>query len=111
MPFAVPTEYEKRRKYAQKILGVRIPRSGDKTKGGWVLGAAQVHVEDGSDESIRTAVGRAYCLGDQDLQIFCNSPWKKEVKGKVILAQIQLVPPTGRGSGISAPGELFDRSQ
>ena len=67
MPFAAPTEYEKRRTYAQAKLSVRIPRSGDKTKGGWALGVAQVHLEDSSDESIRAAVGRAYCLGDQDL--------------------------------------------
>ena len=67
MPFAAPTEYEKRRTYAQATLSVRIPRSGDKTKGGWALGVAQAHLEDSSDESIRAAVGRAYCLGDQEI--------------------------------------------
>ena len=32
-------------------------------------------LEDGPEESIRAAVGRAYCLGDQDLQDFCKVPW------------------------------------
>ena len=110
MPFAAPTEYEKRRKYAQAKLGVRIPRSGDKTKEGWALPLAQVHLEDGSDESIRAAVGRAYCLGDQDLQNFCSRPWITDVKQKILLAQMQLVPPTVSFSGISTPPELLDQS-
>ena len=111
MPFAAPTEYEKRRTYAQAKLSVRIPRSGDKTKGGWALGVAQVHLEDSSDESIRAAVGRAYCLGDQDLQHFCSRPWIQDVKPKILLAQMQLVPPAMSISGISTPPGLMDWSQ
>ena len=111
MPFAAPTEYEKRRTYAQATLGVRIPRSGDKTKEGSALGVAQVHLEDGSEESIRAAVGRAYCLGDQDLQHFCNVPWTTDVKRKVLLAQLQLIPPAISFSGISAPPGLIDQSE
>lgn len=111
IPFAAPTEYEKRRKYAQAKLGVRIPRSGDKMKGGWRLGLLQVHLEDDSDESIRAAVGRAYCLGDQDLQNFCGRPWIKDVKQKILLAQIQLVPPAFNVSAISTPPGMMDQSQ
>ena len=111
IPFAAPTEYEKRRTYAQAILGVSIPRSGDKTKGGWALGTIQVHLEDGSDESIRGAVGRAYCLGDQDLQNFCSRPWIKDVKQRILLAQLQLSPPGISLSAISAPPDLMDQSQ
>jgi hypothetical protein len=111
MPFAAPTEYEKRRTYAQAKLSVRIPRSGDKTKGGWALGVAQVDLEDSSDESIRAAVGRAYCLGDQDLQNFCSRPWIQDVKLKILLAQMQLVPPAMIFSAISTPPELMDWSQ
>ena len=111
MPFAVPTEYEKRRKYAQTTLGVKIPRSGDKMKGGWKLGSAHVHLEDDSDESIRIAVGRAYCLGDDNLQRFCNHQWVKDVKQKVLLARNKLHPGTVTGSTISfAPG-LMDAPQ
>ena len=110
MPFAVPTEYEKRRKYAQAKLGVRIPRTGDRTKEGWALGSAQVHLEDISDESIRAAVGRAYCLGDQTLQSFCSRPWIQDVKPKILLAQMQLVPPALSFSAISTPPGLMDLS-
>ena len=110
MPFAASTEYEKRRKYAQATLGVRIARSGDKMKGGWKLGVAQMHLEDDSDESIRAAVGRAYCLGDQDLQNFCSRPWIMDVKQKILLAQIRLVPPTMNLLAISTPPELMDLS-
>ena len=92
-------------------LSVRIPRSGDKTKGGWALGVAQVDLEDSSDESIRAAVGRAYCLGDQDLQNFCSQPWVQDVKPKILLAQMQLVPPAMIFSTISTPPELMDWSQ
>ena len=111
IPFASPTEYEKRRKYAQAKLGVRIPRSGDKMKGGWRLGLLQVHLEDDSDASIRAAVGRAYCLGDQDLQNFCSRPWIRDVKQKILLAQMQLVPPAINFSAISTPPGLMDQSQ
>lgn len=111
IPFAAPTEYEKRRKIAQARLGVRIPRSGDKMKGGGRLGQAQVHLEDDSDESIRAAVGRAYCLGDQDLRRFCGTAWIEDVKRKVLLAQIQLVPPAITASVITAPPRLMDKSQ
>ena len=111
IPFAAPTEYEKRRTYAQAKLSVRIPRSGDKTKGGRALGVEQVDLEDSSDESIRAAVGRAYCLGDQDLQNFCSQPWIQDVKLKISLAQMQLVPPAMSFSGISTPPGLMDWSQ
>ena len=111
MPFAAPTEYENRRKYAQAPLGVRIPRSGDKMEGGRRLGLVELGLEDGSGESIRAAVGRVYCLGDQDLQNFCSQPWIKDVKQKILLAQIQLVPPAISFSTLSAPPELMDWSQ
>ena len=111
IPFAVPTEFEKRRKYAQATLGVRIPRSGHKTKEGRTLPFHQMHLEDDSEESIRVAVGRAYCLGDQDLQHFCNLSWRKDVKYKVLLASLQLTPPAITASAISVPPELLDDSQ
>ena len=68
-------------------------------------------LEDSSDESIRAAVGRAYCLGDQDLQNFCSQPWIQDVKPKILLAQMQLVPPAMIFSAISTPPELMDWSQ
>ena len=112
MPFAAPTEYEERRKYAQATLGVNIPRTGDKMKEGGRLGTIQVDVEDGSDESIRVAVGRAYCLGDRDLHQFCTVPsWKKDVKQKIELARLKLIPPIGIVGGMTIPPELMDRSQ
>ena len=111
MPFAVPTEYEKRRKYAQTTLGVKIPRSGDKMKGGLQLGSAQIHLEDDSDESIRIAVGRAYCLGDQDFEIFYNQPWVKDVKQKILLARSDLIPPKAYFSAISSSRGLMDMPQ
>lgn len=108
MPFAVRTEYEKRRAYAQKTLGVRIPRSNDKTKGGWALGTMQVHLPDDSDESIRVAVGRAYCLGDKELELLCSHSWIQDVKVKLLTAQYELIPPlTLSGVAISAPPELL----
>lgn len=110
MPFAAPIEYEKRRKYAQAALGVRIARSGDKMKGGWRLGSAQVHLEDDTDESICAAVGRAYCLGDQDFHNFCSRPWIRDVKQKIVLAQMRLVPPTMNFSAISTPPGMMDLS-
>ena len=111
MPFAVPTEYEKRRKYAQETLGVSIPRSGDRTKEGLQLPSTQVNLEDDSDESIRVAVGRAYCLGDQYLQHFCNVSWRKDVKHKILLAHGKLIPPAISASAISYQPELTDQSQ
>ena len=108
LPFAVPTEYEKRRKHAQKTLRVSIPRSGDKTTGGLALGSIQMHLEDGSDWSIDAAVGRAYCLGDQELQFFCDQRWSQDVKQKIWLARLKLIPPKISASAISAPPELMD---
>ena len=70
IPFAASTEYESRRKFAEKRLGVKIPRTGDKMKKGGRLGSAQVDLPDGSDESIRVAVGRAYSLGDDSVRNF-----------------------------------------
>ena len=111
MPFAVPTEYEKRRRYAQGTLGVRIPRSGDRAKDGTKLPPTQVNLENDSDESIRAAVGRAYASGDFALQRFCNLPWVKDVKVKIELARLQLTPPTVSAAGITYSPELMDRSQ
>ena len=107
LPFASPTEYEKRRNHAQKKLGVKIPRSGDKTKEGWRLGTAQVHLEDDSDDSIRVAVGRAYCLGDATMQALCDLDSRTDVKQNILLAKFQLIPPTASFSAISAPPELM----
>ena len=108
MPFAVPTEYEKRRAYAQKTLGVRIPRSNDKTMGGWALGTMQVNLPDDSDESIRVAVGRAYCLGDKELEILCSHSWIQDMKVKLLTAKYELIRPiTLSGVAISAPPELL----
>ena len=86
-------------------LGVAQPWSQCRPLGG------PRFLEDSSDESIRAAVGRAYCLGDQDLQNFCSRPWIQDVKPKILLAQMQLVPPAMSFSGISTPPELMDWSQ
>ena len=89
LPFAAPTEYEIRKKYAEKRLGVKIPRSGDKMKDGLRLGYAQVHLVDGSDESIREAVGRAYCMGNTDLELFCTAQqWTEDAKRRILLGRI-----------------------
>ena len=111
LPFAVPTEYEKRRVYAKKTLGVNIPRSGDKTKTGFALPNTQVHLEDSSEKSVRAAVGRAYCLGDQNLQHFCSAQWTEDVNLEIRRAVMELSPPTGFHFGFSAPGELLLPSQ
>ena len=111
MPFAAPTEYEKRRKYAQTALGVKIPRTGDKMKGDWPLGSVQVHIEDGSDESIRVAVGRAYCLGDENLRQLRQMSLREDLKLKVELAAHKLIPPAVTMIGLSVPKELMDQSQ
>lgn len=112
LPFAAPTEYEMRKKYAEKRLGVKIPRSGDKMKDGLRLGYAQVHLADGSDESIRIAVGRAYCLGNTDLELFCTAQkWTEDAKRRILLAQLQLDTPTGYLTAITAPPELMHLSQ
>ena len=87
LPFAAPTEYEVRKKHAEKRLGVKVPRSGDEMKDGLRLGSAQVHLVDGSDESIREAVCPAYCLGNTDLELFCTSPqWTEDAKRRILLA-------------------------
>lgn len=112
LPFAAPTEYERRRQFAQAKLGVNIPRTGDKMKGGGRLGSAQVDLPDDSDVSIRIAVGRAYSLGDEYLDHLCGtSQWTADVNQKIQLARLRLSPPSGTISAISAPPELFDRSQ
>ena len=111
MPFAVPTEYEKRRRYAQATLGVSIPRSGDRAKDGTKLPPTQVNLENSSEESIRIAVGRAYASGDFALQQFCNLPWIKDVKTKIELARFQLTPPTASMAAMTYSPELMDRSQ
>ena len=111
MPFAVPTEYEKRRRYAQATLGVSIPRSGDRAKDGTKLSPTQVHLDNDSDESIRVAVGRAYASGDFALQRFCKLPWLKDVKVKIELARLQLTPPTAIMAAITYSPELMDQSQ
>ncbi len=108
LPFAAPNEYEKRRKYAQATLGVSIPRSGDKMTGGLALGSIQMHLEDDSDGPIDAAVGRAYCLGDEGLQYFCDQPWPQDVKQKIWLARLKLVPPKASAFAISAPPELME---
>ena len=111
LPFAVPTEFEKRRKHAQATLGVRIPRSGDTAKDGTRIPPTQVHLDNDSDESIRVAVGRAYASGDFALRNFCNLPWVKDVKVKIELARLQLIPPTAISAGVSYSPELVDQSQ
>ena len=111
LPFATPTEYEKRRKYAQAILGVRIPGSRDKTQGGWPLGTMQTNLENDREESIRAAVGRAYCLGDGALQNFCGHNWRKDVKQKILIARSELVPSTFHAVAITARPELMDKPQ
>ena len=112
IPFAAPTEYERRRKFAEKRLGVKIPRTGDKMKNGGRLGSAQVDLPDDSNESIRAAVGRAYCLGDKDLELFCTpEKWTEDAKRRILLAQLQLVPPSAYFTAITAPPELLRSSQ
>ena len=112
IPFAASTEYESRRKFAEKRLGVKIPRTGDKMKRGGRLGSAQIDLPDDSDESTRVAVGRAYSLGDAYLDDLCSaSQFTGEVKRKISSARVYLLPPSGTFFAISAPPELFDRSQ
>ena len=111
LPFAIPSEYEKRRTYAQATLGVDIPRSGDKMKDGLTLGAAQIHIEDTTDASIRAAVGRAYSLGDEAVQLLCSQRWNKDTTQKILLARFQLVQPVAHFVAITAPPEMLDQSQ
>ena len=110
MPFASLTEYEKRRGYAEKILDVRIPRSTDTMQGGTPVGSTQTNLMDDSDESIRVAVGRAYCLGDQSLQVFCNRPWRQDVKQKILEAQLRLTPPKMTATGMAFAPELMEHN-
>ena len=96
IPFAASTEYESRRKFAEKRLGVKIPRTGDKMKRGGRLGSAQIDLPDDSDESTRVAVGRAYSLGDAYLDDLCSaSQFTGEVKRKISSARVYLLPPSG----------------
>ena len=111
MPFAVSTDYEKRRRYAQATLGVSIPRSGDRAKDGTKLSPHQTNLENDSDESIRVAVGRAYASGDFALQRFCTLPWVKDVKVKIELARLQLTPPTASMAAITYSPELMEQSE
>ena len=99
MPFASPTEYEKRRIRAEKILAIRIPRSTD---------TMQTNLMDCSDESIKVAVGQAYCLGAQDLQVLCKQPWRQDVKQKILEAQFRLIPPKITAAGILFKPELME---
>ena len=77
LPFAPLTEYERRRREMQRMLGVRIPRTWDTKdwggRGTELLTGSHVHLKDDSDEAIRMAVGRAYCLGDLALQRLCGT--------------------------------------
>lgn len=107
LPFAGPTEYEKRRTYAQRKLGVKIPRTGDLMKGGGQLGSEQVDLGDGSEGSIRAAVGRAYCLGNSAFENSCSRQWPEDVKQWVQHAQLTLVPPVAHLYGISGPPEVM----
>ena len=111
LPFAVPTEYEKRRRYAEATLGVRIPRSGDRAKDGTRIPPTLVRLDNDSNESIRVAVGRAYASGDRLLQRFCDKPWVKDVKVEIELARSRLLPPTISTDGIEYSPELIDQSQ
>lgn len=81
LPFATLTEYEKRRQHVKAILDVTIPSD-------WAN--KQIHMQDGSDDSILTSVGLAYCQGDDTLRVFCNRPWKPEIKKTILLAEMQL---------------------
>ena len=110
MPFASPTEYEKRRIRAEKILGIRIPRSTDTMQGGTPVGSIQTNLMDSSDESIGVAVGRAYCLGDQNLQVLCNQPWRQDVKQKILEARLRLIPPEFTATGIHFNPELMENN-
>ena len=112
IPFAAPTEYERRRRFAEKRLGVKIPSTGDKMKNGGQLGSAQVDLADGSDEAIHVAVGRAYCLGDMDLEFFCKlENWTEDARQRILLARLKLATPQGYLTAISAPPELLHLSQ
>ncbi len=108
MPFASLTEYEKRRGYAEKILGVRIPSSTDTMQGGWPVGSIQTSLMDSSDESIRVAVGRAYCLGDLSLQAFCDRPWRQDVKLKILKTRLDLTSLKVTAAGVSYAPELME---
>ena len=108
LPFASLTEYEKRRAHAEKILGIRIPRSTDTMQGGAPVGSIQTNLMDDSDESIWAAVGRAYCLGDQNLRIFCGYPWRQDVKQKILEAQLRLNPPEITPTAMSFAPELME---
>ena len=110
MPFAITTEYEKRRRYAQETIGVKIPRSGDVTKDGQQLPPTQVNLKNDSDASIRVAVGRAYPLGDSTLRDFRNVRWRKDVNLKIIRACHQLTPITGTFSIITHSKDLKEQS-
>lgn len=112
IPFAAPTEYERRRKFAEKRLGVKAPRTGDKMKNGGRLGYAQVDLPDDSYESIRAALGRAYSLGDDYLEHLCSAPqFTEDLKRKISSARVYLFPPSGTLFAISVPPELMQLSQ
>ncbi len=112
LPFAAPTEYERRRKYAQAVLGVQIPRAREKM-GNVELGFAQISLPDSSDESIRAAVGRAYCLGDKYVDFLGTAAvsWKKEVLLKIYNAINKLLPPHGTGMTITMSPEVLEPKQ
>ena len=108
LPFASRTEYEKRRRRAEKILRVKIPRSTDTMQGGVPVGSIQTNLMDDSDESIRVAVGRAYCLGDQSLQVFCDRPWRQDVKLKILEARFDLTSLKVTAAGVLYAPELME---
>ena len=106
LPFATLTEFERRRKYAQKVLDVKIPRPGQKMKDGTLLLGNQVFLTEDSEESIKAAVGWGYCLGDQYLDHLLSSrwgemQWKPEVYKTIHIAAGNLRPPVDKDTSIS----------
>ena len=77
-------------------------------QGGVPVGSIQTNLMDDSDESIRVAVGRAYCLGDQSLQVFCDRPWRQDVKLKILEARFDLTSLKVTAAGVLYAPELME---
>lgn len=85
LPFAPPSEYERRRRYAEWILAYDVPKRPLAGRD------AQVVIEDGSPASILGAVGQAYALGDKAFEDFCRRPWVSTVAHNVQMARLLLL--------------------
>ena len=111
LPFASFTEFERRRKYAQKVLGVRIPRSHERTfDNGTRIPAHQVNFRDTSENSILEAVGYAYSLGGDNLNNilrYAREGWNGDLADIAIQATFKLNPPTMYMSGVATVPHEF----